>query len=308
MNCRPGCGACCIAPSISSSIPGMPGGKPAGVRCAQLTAENRCLLFGRPERPAVCVSLRPSLEMCGGGAGEAMERLMEMERETKPNPPRSPQPPSLPPCQGGRKAPSLPLYNANTTTPSPDKGRAGEGLGRAGEGLACLPYNKNLVPLARENRRNPTPAETRIWNEVLRKRQLAQFKFLRQKPLDHFIVDFYCSKLGLVIEIDGDSHAETAEYDHERTRVLGAYGLEVVRYTNDEVLRNIEGVYEDLLRRISNLPRSANPPQSPQPPSIPPCQGGRKAPSFLLDNANTTTPSPDKGRAGEGLENAGEGL
>jgi hypothetical protein len=112
----------------------------------------------------------------------------------------------------------------------------------------------------------------------------------------------------LVIEIDGDSHAETAEYDRERTSVLGAYGLEVVRYTNDEVLRNIEGVYEDLLRRISNLPRSANPPQSPQPPSIPPCQGGGKAPSSLLDNANTTTPSPDKGRVGEGLGRAGEGL
>jgi very-short-patch-repair endonuclease len=162
--------------------------------------------------------------------------------------------------------------------------------------LACLPYNKNLVPLARENRRNPTPAETRIWNEVLRKRQLAQFKFLRQKPLDHFIVDFYCSKLGLVIEIDGDSHAETAEYDRERTRVLGAYGLEVVRYTNDEVLRNIEGVYEDLLRRISN------PPQSPL------VRGEEKPPNPPLLSSSANAPSPDKGRAGEGLGRTGEGL
>jgi hypothetical protein len=133
MNCRPGCGACCIAPSISSPIPGMPLGKPAGVRCAQLTAENRCLLFGSLERPAVCISLRPSLEMCGGGAGEALAWLAEMERETQPNPPRSPQPPSPPPCQGGRKAPSSPLDNANVATPSPDKGRAGEGLENAGE-------------------------------------------------------------------------------------------------------------------------------------------------------------------------------
>jgi hypothetical protein len=77
--------------------------------------------------------LRPSLEMCGGGAGEAMERLMEMERETNPNPPRSPQPPSIPPCQGGGKASSSLLDNANTTAPSPDKGRAGEGLENAGE-------------------------------------------------------------------------------------------------------------------------------------------------------------------------------
>jgi hypothetical protein len=84
MNCRPGCGACCIAPSISSPIPGMPFGKPAGVRCAQLTAENQCLLFGLPERPSVCVSLRPSHEMCGGGSGEAMAWLAAMERATSP--------------------------------------------------------------------------------------------------------------------------------------------------------------------------------------------------------------------------------
>lgn len=84
MDCRPGCAACCIAPSISSPIPGMPHGKPAGARCAQLTAANRCLLFGRPERPAVCLSLRPSPEMCGSSAVEAMERLMEMEQETNP--------------------------------------------------------------------------------------------------------------------------------------------------------------------------------------------------------------------------------
>jgi hypothetical protein len=140
MNCRPGCGACCIAPSISSPIPGMPGGKPAGARCAQLTAENRCLLFGRPERPAVCLSLRPNAEMCGGSDGEVLARLAEMERETNPNPTRSPQPPSIPstpldpPLSGGRKAPPPPLDNANTATPSPDKGRAGEGLENAGEG------------------------------------------------------------------------------------------------------------------------------------------------------------------------------
>jgi Fe-S-cluster containining protein len=95
MNCRPGCGACCIAPSISSPIPGMPGGKPAGARCAQLTAENRCLLFGRPERPAVCLSLRPNAEMCGGSDGEVLARLAEMERETNPNPTRYPPPPTI---------------------------------------------------------------------------------------------------------------------------------------------------------------------------------------------------------------------
>jgi len=82
--CRPGCGACCIAPSISSPIPGMPGGKPAGVRCVQLTADLRCTLFGLPGRPAVCTSLKPSIGMCGGSAGEAMRILAALEAATGP--------------------------------------------------------------------------------------------------------------------------------------------------------------------------------------------------------------------------------
>ncbi len=82
--CRAGCGACCIAPSISSPIPGMPNGKPAGVRCAQLTADNRCALFGRPERPAVCASLRPSREMCGESPAQALIWLAQLEQATAP--------------------------------------------------------------------------------------------------------------------------------------------------------------------------------------------------------------------------------
>jgi hypothetical protein len=82
--CRPGCGACCIAPSITSPIPGMPGGKPAGVRCVQLTDDLRCILFGRPGRPAVCSSLKPSIGMCGGSAEEAMRILAALEAATSP--------------------------------------------------------------------------------------------------------------------------------------------------------------------------------------------------------------------------------
>ena len=84
MECRVGCAACCIAPSISSPIPGMPAGKPAGVRCIQLTADNRCLLFGSAERPPVCRSLRPGEEMCGATADEALERLSGWEQATQP--------------------------------------------------------------------------------------------------------------------------------------------------------------------------------------------------------------------------------
>ncbi|NJN19811.1 MAG: YkgJ family cysteine cluster protein [Oscillochloris sp.] len=85
MDCRIGCGACCIAPSISSPIPGMPAGKPAGVRCVQLGPDNRCLIFGRPERPAVCAHLRPQQQMCGADAAEAMHILANLEAATKPD-------------------------------------------------------------------------------------------------------------------------------------------------------------------------------------------------------------------------------
>jgi uncharacterized protein len=82
--CRSGCGACCIAPSISSPVPGMPAGKPSGMRCPQLTDELRCRLFGRPERPAVCAALQPNEEMCGDGPQHAMRYLRRLERQTRP--------------------------------------------------------------------------------------------------------------------------------------------------------------------------------------------------------------------------------
>jgi Fe-S-cluster containining protein len=82
--CRSGCGACCIAPSITSPIPGMPDGKPAGVPCVQLDEEMRCRLFGRPERPSFCGGLRPSTEMCGQSASQAMHWLEQLEVATRP--------------------------------------------------------------------------------------------------------------------------------------------------------------------------------------------------------------------------------
>lgn len=84
MDCRPRCGACCIAPSISSPIPGMPHGKPAGVPCIQLTADYRCALFGDPRRPAVCASLRPSPSMCGNTRADAVAMLDGLEAATRP--------------------------------------------------------------------------------------------------------------------------------------------------------------------------------------------------------------------------------
>lgn len=84
MECRVGCAACCIAPSISSSIPGMERGKPAGVRCVQLSDDNRCRIFASDLRPAVCASLSPGSEMCGYNSVEAMQHLAELELLTLP--------------------------------------------------------------------------------------------------------------------------------------------------------------------------------------------------------------------------------
>ena len=119
--------------------------------------------------------------------------------------------------------------------------------------MGFIHYNKKLTNLARENRKNPTAAESKMWNEVLRMRHFADYKFSRQKPIADFIVDFYCSALHLVIEIDGDSHSEAVEYDAARTAALNARGITVVRYANDEVLKNLPGVYDDLMRRVASL-------------------------------------------------------
>lgn len=85
MHCRSGCGACCIAPSINSPIPGMPNGKPAGVRCVQLLDDMRCAIFGKPERPAFCGGIQPSEEMCGETREYAIQWLSTLEDQTKPH-------------------------------------------------------------------------------------------------------------------------------------------------------------------------------------------------------------------------------
>lgn len=83
--CRPGCGACCAAISISSPLPGMPDGKPAGVRCVNLLPDNTCRLHGTDQYPHVCRALRPSPEMCGTTREEAMQYLTWLEQVTLPD-------------------------------------------------------------------------------------------------------------------------------------------------------------------------------------------------------------------------------
>jgi len=82
MDCRLGCGACCIAPSITSPIPGMPEGKAAGERCVQLSEDNLCKIFGSEERPDVCSSFSATFDVCGNSNSEALMLIAFLESQT----------------------------------------------------------------------------------------------------------------------------------------------------------------------------------------------------------------------------------
>ncbi|MFP5275083.1 endonuclease domain-containing protein [Coleofasciculus sp.] len=133
------------------------------------------------------------------------------------------------------------------------------------EGRYFLPYNPILVERAKKMRQNPTPAERKLWQDYLRQFPL---KVWRQKPIDNFIVDFYCAKLKLVIEVDGDTHfcEEAIIYDQNRTHILEGYGLQVVRFTNNDVMNCFDAVCECIGGFISPIPGNI-------PPS-PPLKGG----------------------------------
>ena len=110
-----------------------------------------------------------------------------------------------------------------------------------------IPYRGDLKPRARTLRRDPSLAERRLWYEFLR---ALPAKFTRQKPLGHYIADFYCASQLLVIELDGDSHFNdrAQRYDERRTAHLGAEGIRVLRFTNTEVMQNFEGVCARILQ------------------------------------------------------------
>jgi len=104
-----------------------------------------------------------------------------------------------------------------------------------------LPYNPDLTKRAKWMRKNMTDAEKKLWSEFFKHHK---FRILRQRPIDNYIVDFYCSKARVVIEIDGEDHDLNSkiEYDKERTSILEGYGLQVIRFKNDEVLYQFQDV------------------------------------------------------------------
>ena len=106
-------------------------------------------------------------------------------------------------------------------------------------------HNKKLLPFAKSLRKNMTPEERHLWYDYLKQKNI---HFIRQKILGNYIVDFYCAKAKLVIELDGSQHFEedAIKYDKERTKFLEQYGLRIIRIPNNEIKQNFDGVCEYL--------------------------------------------------------------
>jgi very-short-patch-repair endonuclease len=114
-------------------------------------------------------------------------------------------------------------------------------------------YNdQNLKPLRQILRRNQTDAERKLWNAI-RNRQLLGLKFIRQYSVGNYILDFYCSEKRLAIELDGGQHAdeENKKADDERTAYLNQQDIKVIRFWNNDVLQNIEGVGESIISELT---------------------------------------------------------
>ena len=120
-----------------------------------------------------------------------------------------------------------------------------------------LPYNGNLKQYSRQLRGNMTDAERHLWAKI-RMKQLKGYQFYRQKPIGDYIVDFFCPRAKLVIEVDGSQHFsdEITEYDRIRNEYLSSLGLRVLRFTNTDVLTHIERVVENIIENMGEIPLS----------------------------------------------------
>ncbi len=117
-----------------------------------------------------------------------------------------------------------------------------------------LPYNPELINKARELRKNMTAAERKLWYGYLR---YFKYPVLRQRPIDNFIVDFYCPQLKLIIEIDGETHigANNIKYDKSRTKILEEkYGLKIMRFWNLDILEGLDAVCEIIEKKLKIPP------------------------------------------------------
>jgi very-short-patch-repair endonuclease len=111
---------------------------------------------------------------------------------------------------------------------------------------------------ARLLRINMTDAERKLWS-LVRRKQLQGFRFRRQVPLGRYVADFACMSARLVIELDGGQHAARSEYDQHRTAWLNGNGFRVLRFWNDEVFTNADGVLETIRLALVDLPPQPSP-------------------------------------------------
>jgi len=122
-------------------------------------------------------------------------------------------------------------------------------------------YNKSLKTFARAHRNKSTQAEIRMWVEVLSRKQMLGYQFLRQRPIDNFIADFFCKELKLVIETDGYTHQfeETRKKDLKKEQRLHELGFLFIRFRDDEVMNEIERVKEVIAWKIGDIRKTSSP-------------------------------------------------
>lgn len=146
------------------------------------------------------------------------------------------------------------------------------------------PFRPRQTKRAQELRNNATEAERRLWAQ-LQHRRLGGFKFSRQMAVGPFVCDFLCRERGLVVELDGGQHADAAAQDERRTAFLKAKGLTVLRFWNNEIFQNMDGVLQLILAKLEELPsKFVRPPL--------PLAGGEEPRSGEGVGESTTGPPP----------------
>jgi len=188
----------------------------------------------------------PALPLPGEGADRASTKNLSSEKFFTQTPMQLKQGVNSSPCQGGgwegvAFEKSTPLKQGVNSSPCQEKGRG-----------AVKVFNEpTKTPLRRTLRKNPTEPERQLWNKI-RNKQILDIKFRRQQGISRYIVDFYCAEYSLVIELDGDSHFthEGIVYDRIRDEYLKTLGLVILRFTNSEVMQNMDGVLTAIINEI----------------------------------------------------------
>ncbi len=190
-------------------------------------------------------------------------------------------PPQPSPAGGGSSA-----ERRNRLSPPPSGGRPGGGKSRITEKKLFIPVPvpTPLLEAARTLRSTMTDAEQLLW-QYLRGKQLGGYRFRRQRPIERFVLDFYCCEAKLAVELDGGQHneADVRTHDEERTATLGQHGIQVIRFWNSEVFSNLEGVLEAIYQALQQR-TSLSPP----------------LPASPLQGEEIKSSLPQRGRVGEG--------